>query len=191
MSGWIKFAAATVLGVAVVGCGANGGDPVAGQQIPAAPADSPQPSGSSDSGSAAGGSGGGGGGSGSGDRGGRKVGLPESLRISEVGQPEFEDSVVAACGSKNGAPGCLTVTYRPGDDPDDCSFGWVSDPPKSSTSENNVSAVKRDSSIFVTICPQPDDTMSPAPEDTSPAPDDSMSPADEQMSTSDSPTASP
>jgi hypothetical protein len=42
MSRWIKFAAATVLSVAVVACGANGGDPVARQQIPPGQTDSPQ-----------------------------------------------------------------------------------------------------------------------------------------------------
>jgi hypothetical protein len=209
MSRWITFGAAAVLAVAVVGCGANGGDPVARQQIPAGPADSPRESMGSGSGAGSGagsnagpeadsaggrsdgsdqgGSGGGGGaGSGSRDDHARKVGLPESIRIKEIGPEAFVASVVAACGSKDGAPGCLTVTYRTVADPDQCSFGWESDPPKSPTPEGTESVVRRGSHITVTICPTPDDTTSPAPADTT-----SPAPGDEQASTSDSPTATP
>ncbi len=219
MSRWISFAAAAVLGAAVVGCGANGGDPVAGQQIPAGPAaDSPQQAGDPGSGGGAdqggsdgadsggggsdgsdqGGSGAGGGsGGGSGDDHARKVGLPKSIRITEISPPDFQNSIAAACGSKDGAPGCLTVTYRTVADPDNvCHFAWESDPPASPTGENAVSVVQRGSHITATIftCSQPGDTTSPPPDDTtSPAPGDTMSPApdDDQVSTSDSPAANP
>jgi hypothetical protein len=194
MSGWIKFAAATVLAAGVVGCGANGGDPVARQQIPPGQTDSPQQpaesagpsSGDGSDGSDQGGSGDGGSGSVKHDR---KVGLPASIRITEISPQDFENSIAAACGSKDGAPGCLTVTYVIITDPNRaCGLTWSSDPPASPTDEGGVSTVQRGSHITATIvtCPEPDDTTSPAPEDTmSPAPDD------EQMSTSDSPTASP
>jgi hypothetical protein len=181
MSRWVRFATAAVFVVAVAGCGAKGGDPVAGQQIPPGPTDSPQQP--ADSGSDQGGSDSGRGGS---DDHARKVGLPESIRIPEIGQQAFEDGVTAACGSKDGAPGCLAVTYVASPDPDGCSFGWVSDPPKTPTPEGTDSIVRRGSHITVTICPQPGDTTSPAAGDTmSPAPDDG------EMSTSDSPAASP
>jgi len=198
MSRWIRFASAAMLAAAVVACGANGGDPVAGQQIPAGPA-------ASDSGSDQGGSGGmdsGGGGSDGSDQGGsgggggsgsvkhdRNVGLPESIRITEISPQDFENSIAAACGSKDGAPGCLTVTYHIITDPDRaCGITWMSEPPAVPTDEGGVSTVQRGSHITATIvtCPDPGETTSPAPDDTmSPAPDDA------QMSTSDSPTASP
>lgn len=199
MSGRIRFAAAMVFAMAVVGCGANGGDPVAGQQIPAGQA-SQQPA---DAGSGQGGSGGedssatGSGGSdqGSPDRGSsgddhaRKVGLPESIRITEISPVDFENSIAAACGSKDGAPGCLTVTYEIITDPNRaCGLTWTSDPPAVPTDEGGVSTVQRGSHITATIvtCPESGDTTSPAPGDTmAPAPDDG------DMSTSDSPSASP
>jgi hypothetical protein len=196
MSRWIRFAAAALFAAAVVACGANGGDPVAGQQIPPGPTASDAGTGAdsgSDSGSDAGsdadsgrsGSGGGGSGAVKHDR---KVGLPQSIRISEISPQDFENSIAAACGSKDGAPGCLTVTYEIVTDPDrSCGLTWTSDPPAVPTDEGGVSTVQRGSTINATIvtCPEPEDTSSPAPEQT-------MSPApDEQMSTSDSPTAAP
>jgi hypothetical protein len=201
MSRWIRFAAAAMLGVAVVGCGANGGDPVARQQIPAGPTDSPQQPTDADAGSGSGSGSGSdqgdsdgtdssrGGGSGSGAGPARKVGLPASIRITEISPQDFVNSIVAACGSKDGAPGCLTVTYQIITDPNRaCGLTWMSEPPAVPTDEGGVSTVQRGSHITATIvtCPDPEQT-------TSPAPDDTMSPApgDEQMSTSDSPTASP
>jgi hypothetical protein len=188
MSRWIKFAVATVLGVAVVSCGANGGDPVAGQQIPPGQTDSPQqPAGSAESGSGSG-QGGSDGGSDS-VKHDRKVGLPESIRITEISPQDFEQSVIDACGSKFGAPGCLTVTYPTVVDPSQtCGPHFSSKPPAVSADGNGSWIVSRGSSLTWTtvVCPETDDSSSPAPEDTmSPAPDD------EQMSTSDSPTASP
>jgi hypothetical protein len=203
MSRGIRFAAAAVLAMAVAGCGANGGDPVAGQQIPAGPtaSDSGSDSGSdsrSDSGSDAGtdqggsgamdsGSGGSDGGGGSGSvKHDRKVGLPESIRITEISPQDFENSIAAACGSKDGAPGCLTVTYEIITDPNRaCGLTWMSEPPAVPTDEGGVSTVQRGSHITATIvtCPEPEETTSPAPDDTmSPAPDG------EQTSTSDSPS---
>jgi hypothetical protein len=212
MSSWVRFAAGALLAVAVVGCGANGGDPVAGQQIPAGQADSSQPSdsgmdqsgtdqsgsdqsgsdqsGSDQSGSDQSGSdqSGSGGGSGSGQHD-RTVGLPKSIRITEISPQDFENSIAAACGSKDGAPGCLTVTYEIITDPNQaCGLSWTSDPPAVRTDEGGVSMVQRGSRITATIvtCPDSEDTSSPAAEDTM-----SPSPGADDTSTSDSPTASP
>ena len=133
MSRWMTLLGAVLLGGVLVGCGANGGDPVARRQIPAADGGSAgsasaagsgdsgssgsDPAGSGGSGSGSGslsgsGSGGGASGQGSGDDDARTVGLPKSIRIPEIGQEAFEQAVVTACGSRNGAPGCLTVTSR-------------------------------------------------------------------------------
>ena len=124
------------------------------------------------------------------------MGLPESIRITEVSPQDFEQSVIDACGSKFGAPGCLTVTYPTVVDPSQtCGPHFSSNPPAVSADGSGNWIVKRGSSLTWTtvVCPEIDDSSSPAPDDTtSPAPD-TMSPApdDEQMSTSDSPTASP
>jgi hypothetical protein len=194
----MRVAGAVVLGVAVVGCGANGGDPVAGQQIPAAP-DGSSPSGdvapsgdaggSEPAGDAAGsassgdtgasapagdaggsmqsGGGSGGGGGGSGDDHARKVGLPKSIRIPEIGEQAFKDGVAAACGSPDGAPDCLTVTYVTEDDPGKCgAVEWVSVPEKDSNG-NGESIVQRGATITATVftCPQPADTTTEPPPD--------------------------
>lgn len=195
MSGRIRFAAVAVFAAAVVGCGANGGDPVAGQQIPAGPAGSPQqPAGSAGANSDGVGSqgadqdGSGGGGSGS-VRHDRKVGLPESIRITEISPRDFENSIAAACGSKDGAPGCLSVTYEIVTDPGRaCGLTWTSDPPAVPTGEGGVSTVQRGSHIAATIvtCPEPEVTTTPAPGGTVPP-----APGEGEMSTSDSPTAAP
>ncbi|HEY7103690.1 MAG TPA: hypothetical protein VH573_18785 [Mycobacteriales bacterium] len=211
MSRWIRFASVAMLAAAVVACGANGGDPVARQQLPAGPAasdsgsdqggsggmdsggsgsDGSDQGGSGDGGSDGSDQGGSGGGGGSGSvKHGRNVGLPESIRITEISPQDFENSIATACGSKDGAPGCLTVRYEIITDPDRaCGLTWSSDPPAVPTDEGGVSTVQRGSHISATIvtCPDPDETTSPAAEDTmSPAPED------DEMSTSDSPTASP
>jgi hypothetical protein len=116
------------------------------------------------------------------------VGLPKSIRITEISPQDFENSIAAACGSKDGAPGCLTVTYKTVTDPDQaCGFSFVSDPPAVSADGSGEWLVQRGSSITATIvtCPDPDATTSPAAGDTvAPAPDSGMS-------TSDTPTASP
>jgi hypothetical protein len=199
-----------VLAALLAGCGANGGDPVAGGGLPApgesgsvttsgptmVPDDPATSSGADDAGSGSngggsggssdgggsGGNGSGGNGSGgggkSGDDHGRKIGLPKSIRIPEIGEQAFRDGVVAACGSPDGAPGCLTVTYRTVDDDGTCGFVWESDPPKVSDGNTN-SIVPRGARITATIstgCGQPDDTT------TSP-------PADDSASTSDTSTA--
>jgi hypothetical protein len=213
MSRWIRLAGAVVLGVAMVGCGANGGDPVAGQQVPTAPDESAPPADVTQSGGAggsadtdgdqsgggesgddgpgdgeSGGSGGGGSGSdgsGSGDsRGdhGRKVGLPESIRIPEIGEQAFEDAVVAACGSREGAPDCLTVTYVTVDDPGKCgAIEWVSEPEKDS-SGNGESIVRRGARITATVfnCPEPDGTTTAPPDTPEPEPDPATETATER-----------
>jgi hypothetical protein len=83
--------------------------------------------------------------------------LPKSIRIPEIGQQAFEQGVAAACGSKDGAPDCLTVTYLTVSDPDHgCGFEWVSDPPKVSVDEGLAADVQRGSTLTATIftCPE-------------------------------------
>jgi hypothetical protein len=173
MSRRMTFLAVALLGSALVACGANGGDPVARRQIPAA-----DPGGSGSDGGGSDGGGSDGADAGSGDDHARKVGLPKSIRIPEIGQQAFEEGVAAACGSKDGAPDCLTVRYETVQDPDHgCGFEWESDPPKESAGDGTASTVQRGATLTATIFTCPAD--SPAPDDgsTSDDPATTMDPA--------------
>lgn len=187
MSRWTGLVGAVVLGLVVVGCGTNGGDPVARQQVPVVDSSQPDmngtaaaevdpPAGSDQTGSDGTGSDGTGSGqTGSGGDHARKVGLPESIRIREIGEAAFKDDVTAACGSPNGADGCLTVSYVTEDDPGKCgAVEWVSVPDKVSDG-NGESTVERGSTITATVftCPEPGDTTTPAPDTSEPAPETS------------------
>lgn len=173
MSRWMALIGTVLLAGALAACGAHGGDPVAGQQIPAGATRSEQPdgAGADRSGTADGSEGSGpdgsasqesgsgqGGGSGSGDDNARKVGLPKSIRIPEIGEAVFKDAVIRACRSPNGATDCLTVTYTRVDDPDKCgNVEWESDPPKESLGDGEA-IVQRGATIAATVftCPPPD-----------------------------------
>ena len=101
--------------------------------------------------------------------GGGRIGAPEEITISELGPADVRNSIAAACGNPEGAPGCLTLRYVTEADPDasECNFlRWESVPPKVSV-DNTNSRVRRGSTIIATFrCPPgvtPDTGATPEP----------------------------